>query len=593
MRVSQGRRIRFVSGELLHFEQRNSGGDETRAKRVAQIVIAKRGPEICLLRGLLEPKPPIERSVVSLRRDVRTPRALPHARETAARGAADLHGARSGFSFDVENAFVDLPVVPHGVELLSATHPREDREFDFQNFARTLLADRSKQPTLFLAREKANVNRRFLRTLDVPARERIHLGQSLPDGVAEDRTKKRVKPVDRRALYRAVRSVATRKILKEPLDPSRRELAKLQMPDCRKHAPQPHAIRVNRGLLVPAKPFCFERRLYEIPESQLALCPRRSCGSRDLSSPREVLAFFVSICLHVAFFLPWIETRIFGICQPRTIFPIFVPPPDNIPRFLSIFTVSSVRATVHPRKEEWVSVQAMSWVIEKSRQKGSNLLVLLMIANHAHTDGRGAYQSIATLARESRLSVRGVQYILAKLESSSELVIERDAGPRGTNLYSLPFVVQDGFNLRGLPANFSGRATGSAPSACGNLPAKFSPHGGSLPAKSDRSTGKSFAPEPKRTETKNQNLRPAPPCGNQDRKTAALPQQRRFAIVGCLTNAAEKILDRKPNCSDGDLADELKQWAASEGIPYFDAWPGAATPIEQAITNATARRKTA
>jgi hypothetical protein len=235
----------------------------------------------------------------------------------------------------------------------------------------------------------------------------------------------------------------------------------------------------------------------------------------------------------------------------------------------------------------------MSWVIEKSRQKGSNLLVLLMIANHAHTDGRGAYQSIATLARESRLSVRGVQYILAKLESSSELVIERDAGPRGTNLYSLPFVVRDGFNLRGLPANFSGRAT----STCENLPANFSPHGGSLPAKSGSSTGKSFAPEPKRTETKNQNLRPltrsssTPPCGNQ--KTAALPQQRRFAIVGHLTNAAEKILDRKPNCSDGDLADELKQWAASEGIPYFDAWPGAATPIQQAITNATARRKTA
>jgi hypothetical protein len=242
-----------------------------------------------------------------------------------------------------------------------------------------------------------------------------------------------------------------------------------------------------------------------------------------------------------------------------------------------------------------VSVQAMSWVIEKSRHKGSNLLVLLMIANHAHTDGRGAYPSIATLARESRLTVRGVQYIIAKLESSSELVIERDAGPRGTHLYSLPFVVRDGFNLRGLPANFSGRA----PSTCGNLPAKFSPHGGFLPAKSDRSTGKSFAPEPKKTETQNQNLRPLtrssspPPCGNQEKKSAALPQQRRFAVVGHLTNAAEKILDRKPDCSDGDLAEELKQWAASEGIPYLDAWPGAATPIQQAITNATARRKTA
>lgn len=240
-----------------------------------------------------------------------------------------------------------------------------------------------------------------------------------------------------------------------------------------------------------------------------------------------------------------------------------------------------------------MSVQAMSWVIEKSLQKGSNLLVLLMIANHAHTDGAGAFPSIATLARESRLSERGVHYILAKLERSSELVIERDAGPRGTHLYSLPGVIRDGFNLRGLPANFAGRAKEGASKACGNLPAKFSPHRGALPANFSRSTCKACAPEPKRTETKDQNLRPAPPCGNQGRKTVALPQQRRFAIVGCLTNAAEKILDRKPNCSDVDLADELKQWAASEGIPYFDAWPGAATPIQQAITNATARRQTA
>ena len=55
----------------------------------------------------------------------------------------------------------------------------------------------------------------------------------------------------------------------------------------------------------------------------------------------------------------------------------------------------------------------MSWVIEKSSQKGSNLLVLLMIANHAHTDGTGAYPAIPTLAAESRLSA--IQSSLKKL----------------------------------------------------------------------------------------------------------------------------------------------------------------------------------
>jgi Helix-turn-helix domain len=254
-----------------------------------------------------------------------------------------------------------------------------------------------------------------------------------------------------------------------------------------------------------------------------------------------------------------------------------------------------------------VSVQSTSWVIKKSGQKGSNLLVLLMIADHADTAGRNAYPSVSTLAAESRLSERGVRYILAKLERSSELVIERNAGPYGTHLYSLPGVMRDGFNVRGLPANFAGRKQEGKSSASENLPAKFAPGCGNLLAKSDNSTGKSFAPEPKRTETKDKNLRPLmrpspPACGNLGtesvekaltrKETAATPQQRRFAIVGRLANAAAEILQRKPNCSHGDLTEELKQWAANEDVPYFDAWPGAATPIEQAITIAIERRKT-
>ena len=155
-----------------------------------------------------------------------------------------------------------------------------------------------------------------------------------------------------------------------------------------------------------------------------------------------------------------------------------------------------------------MSVQAMSWVIEKSGQKGSNLLVLLMIANHANTAGENAYPAVTTLAAESRLSERAVRYILAKLEHSSELVIRRDAGPYGTHLYSLPGVTLDGFNLRGLPANFAARKQQVTPAGSENLPAKFAPVRGNLPAKSGISSGKSFAPEPKRTETKSQNLRP-------------------------------------------------------------------------------------
>jgi len=240
----------------------------------------------------------------------------------------------------------------------------------------------------------------------------------------------------------------------------------------------------------------------------------------------------------------------------------------------------------------------MSWVIEKSGQKGSNLLVLLMIANHANTAGRNAFPAVITLAAESRLTERGVRYILRKLENSDELVIERDAGPRGTHLYSLPGVIRDGFNLRGLPENFARRKQEGKSPASGNLPAKFAPGCENLPAKPDNSTGKSFAPEPKRTEPKDQNLRPLSrpssiSCGKSGNAKPATPQQRRFAIVRRLTEAASAILAKKPDCQMGDLAEELKQWAANNGVPYFDAWTGAATPIERAITIAIERRKTA
>jgi hypothetical protein len=89
-----------------------------------------------------------------------------------------------------------------------------------------------------------------------------------------------------------------------------------------------------------------------------------------------------------------------------------------------------------------MSVQASGWVIQHSRHKGANLLCLLMIANHAHADGTGAYPSIETLAGECRMSERQIRRILALLEQSGELTIERDAGPRGVSLYSLPLVAQ-------------------------------------------------------------------------------------------------------------------------------------------------------
>src|SRR5579863_1952178 len=84
------------------------------------------------------------------------------------------------------------------------------------------------------------------------------------------------------------------------------------------------------------------------------------------------------------------------------------------------------------------SVQAISWVIESSKHKSNAFVVLLMIANHAHSDGTLAWPSVRTLARESRISEREVRYTLRQLERSGELVTIERKGQ--SNMYSLPLV---------------------------------------------------------------------------------------------------------------------------------------------------------
>jgi len=85
-----------------------------------------------------------------------------------------------------------------------------------------------------------------------------------------------------------------------------------------------------------------------------------------------------------------------------------------------------------------ISVQAISWVIEHSKQKSNAFVVLLMIANHAHSDGTNAWPSVRTLAREARISPREVQYTLRELERSGELVTRKRSGC--SSIFSLPGV---------------------------------------------------------------------------------------------------------------------------------------------------------
>lgn len=103
----------------------------------------------------------------------------------------------------------------------------------------------------------------------------------------------------------------------------------------------------------------------------------------------------------------------------------------------------------------------MTWVIDNSRHKGSKFVVLLMIANHAHSDGTGAWPAAETLARESRITARHVVRIIPKLVTSGELEVQQGGGPRGTNLYSLPAFRRSTEKLSGVTSCQTDKCDGS------------------------------------------------------------------------------------------------------------------------------------
>jgi hypothetical protein len=84
-----------------------------------------------------------------------------------------------------------------------------------------------------------------------------------------------------------------------------------------------------------------------------------------------------------------------------------------------------------------VSVRVMSWVLEHSpvTHRG-DLLVQIVLADHAHDDGTSAYPSVDTLAKRARLSRRGVFDALARLKDA-DMIVADGHGPRGVVAYRL------------------------------------------------------------------------------------------------------------------------------------------------------------
>ena len=74
---------------------------------------------------------------------------------------------------------------------------------------------------------------------------------------------------------------------------------------------------------------------------------------------------------------------------------------------------------------------------EYSTLKGSALLLILAIARHANHDGTGAYPSLATLKRLTRLSHSQVCLLLRQLAQEGHLAVTHGGGPGGTNVYTI------------------------------------------------------------------------------------------------------------------------------------------------------------
>lgn len=108
-----------------------------------------------------------------------------------------------------------------------------------------------------------------------------------------------------------------------------------------------------------------------------------------------------------------------------------------------------------------MSIHPLSWVLKNSESTGGCRLVLIVLADHAHDDGSNAYPSVATMAREARMSERAVQYALRKLEEAGEIV-KTGVHPAGMTMYALTLQATLGAQILHPADSAPGAPSGSA-----------------------------------------------------------------------------------------------------------------------------------
>ena len=83
-----------------------------------------------------------------------------------------------------------------------------------------------------------------------------------------------------------------------------------------------------------------------------------------------------------------------------------------------------------------MSLPVMVWVMKHSEATLGARLVLLALAEHANDDGTEAWPSVETLVERTRMSRKGVQGALRRLEADG-MIEHTGAKPWGTNIYTV------------------------------------------------------------------------------------------------------------------------------------------------------------
>jgi hypothetical protein len=84
-----------------------------------------------------------------------------------------------------------------------------------------------------------------------------------------------------------------------------------------------------------------------------------------------------------------------------------------------------------------MSIKIMAEVWEHSQAKGSELLLLLALADHADSVHAQCWPAVQRLALLIRMSERNTQYLLRKLEADGHIAIQLRGSSRRTNLYRI------------------------------------------------------------------------------------------------------------------------------------------------------------